>query len=674
MAALSLKKNTPSNAQDHDFHFVYYVIMSKLWLILVSMVLFIIGGVAYIFLAQKIYEAVATIQVDQSGDKVVKMNQVADEDFKDEDVLRTIEANLERRSLLIRTLKRPEFKNNPFLKDLVARVDDSSSEDDLEKLSRKITAELRRDTRLIDVTVDFPDPATAQNLANGLVDEFIHEMVETQAGMSEQANEFLVSEAERLQKKLSATEFELQQFKGLAELHARIDSQLKTIDALNQVYLEKHPKMIEGRALLKDLETQFLQELQEKYPSMIPEQPKTDADFRQILSSEESRYNVLQQDLTSDQDVYSSVVQRLKETDVTKSVQTVSVRLVEKAGLPYLHVWPKKLYILLAAVILGVIAGVGLAFFLVGLDSSFQRVDDAEEFLERAALAAIPILDPKREAKRLHRGSPVESNGTGELGGGLSRFWKFSNFKQDVPLVLLHHPSSLVAEGFRNLRAVLKLMGKKDDRRTFLFTSAIAAEGKSFVSSNYAISLAQDGEKVLLIDADLRRPTIHTIFGIKSNTAGVTELLSGTAPLEALVHKTEVENLDLLLAGSISPNPSELLSDGFSELIKAAGKTYSRIIIDSAPILAVSDTLLIAGDVQTICLVVRAGRAPRHAVRQAILLLEKSEAKISGFILNCVPLRSGLGYNSHYYYYQSGNKYGNAYGSEVRSTAGATNS
>ena len=213
-------------------------------------------------------------------------------------------------------------------------------------------------------------------------------------------------------------------------------------------------------------------------------------------------------------------------------------------------------------------------------------------------------------------------------------------------------PEGPTAEAFRNLRAALSLLGPEVERKVFLFTSALPTEGKSFSSANYALALAQQGHRVLLIDGDLRRPSLHKIFRYEGDAApeqkeeesrGIVDYLIGEVDLQAAtrpVYASDVDpdgnsfterntirtamggQLSVLAGGQRAPNPAELLSGPtFGQLVAEASRLFDRVVIDSAPVLAVSDTLLMTPHIQTVCMVVRAAKTPRNAVRRALSLI-----------------------------------------------------
>jgi Mrp family chromosome partitioning ATPase len=319
---------------------------------------------------------------------------------------------------------------------------------------------------------------------------------------------------------------------------------------------------------------------------------------------------------------------------------------------------------------------VGLAFVFGAdaLDRSIKTVDQAESSLGLPVFAAVPETTDEGPLSRLKRKS--------------RRAFGSSNYR-----VVVETPESPAAEAFRNLRAALALLGPEAERKVSLFTSALPNEGKSFTSTNYSLALAQQGYRVLLIDGDLRQPTMHKIFrfpSAKNNSdedsqPGVIDCLLGEEDVASAarrisaaeiqivdenlavtgnIHTATGGQLSVLAGGRRSPNPAEILAGPFfGRMIAEAGALFDRIVIDSAPILAVSDTLLMTPYVQTLCIVVRSAKTPRQAVRRAISLLAKSGIRPAGLVLNRLRRRGGLGY----YYYYSSHGYGKEEGAYSRS-------
>ncbi len=455
-------------------------------------------------------------------------------------------------------------------------------------------------------------------------------------------------------------------------------------------YKEKHPKMMAARASLSEARDSLRRAVIAQ-PAMLRnaiDQAKiNEKNFQEALQEQQGAavalnraaigYQELARQAETDRALYESVLRQIKAIDLTKDVKTNAVSIAEKATGSHAPVSP----IPSKAITLGLLGGlaVGLAFVFGAdaLDRSVKTVDQAEATLGLPGLAAIP-----------------ETKGGEEKEGRKDR-------KKDVAREAAKYrlvdeaPSGPIAESFRNLRAALSLLGPEADRKVFLFTSALPNEGKSFTSANYALALAQQGHRVLLVDGDLRRPSVHKVFrdpaGGKNEHPGIVDYLVGAVELKnavRLVATVDPElvgsarfrstpakpgQLFILAGGQRAPNPAELLSDDcFKGLVKEASSFFNRIVIDSAPILAVSDTLLMVPHVQTTCMVVRAAKTPRNAVNRALTLLSATNVRPAGLVLNRLPRRRGAGY---YYYYAShgygvgGGSYGDDYGRSTRTAS-----
>jgi Mrp family chromosome partitioning ATPase/capsular polysaccharide biosynthesis protein len=440
-------------------------------------------------------------------------------------------------------------------------------------------------------------------------------------------------------------------------------------------YKDKHPKMMAAKAALAEAK-QKLREAVLAQPALMRnaiEQIKaTEASLQQALQAQQGvavnlnrtaiGYQELARQAETDRALYESVIRQIKETNLTKDVKANAVSVIEHSSLPTFPVSPRPTKTILLGLLGGFAVGLVFVFGLDALDRSIKTVDQAESTLGLPVFAAVPDTTDEGPVSRLKRRSKAFGS---------------SNYR-----VVVETPESPAAEAFRNLRAALSLLGPEADRKVSLFTSAVPNEGKSFTSANYSLALAQQGYRVLLIDGDLRRPNMHKIFRFpdakKRNNSGedtppgVTDCLVGEADLASaarVIPAGEIQLVDesieltgkiltatggqlsVLAGGRRAPNPAEILAGPFfGQLITKAANLFDRVVIDSAPILAVSDTLLMMPHVQTVCIVVRASKTPRPAVRRAITLLAKSGIRPAGLILNRLRRSRGVGY---YYYYAS---------------------
>jgi succinoglycan biosynthesis transport protein ExoP len=438
-------------------------------------------------------------------------------------------------------------------------------------------------------------------------------------------------------------------------------------------YKDKHPKMIAAKAALAETKDKLRQAVLAQPPllrSAIEQIKATEASLQQALQSQQGvavnlnrtaiGYQELARQAETDRALYESVLRQIKETNLSKDVKANAVSVIEHSPLPNFPVSPRPTRTILLGLLGGLAVGLAFVFGADALDRSIKTVDQAESTLGLPVFAAVPDTTDEGPVKRLKRRSKAFGS---------------SNYR-----VVVETPESPAAEAFRNLRAALSLLGPEAERKVSLFTSAVPNEGKSFTSANYSLALAQQGYRVLLIDGDLRRPNVHKIFRFpnarnnsdEDSAPGVTDCLVGEADVASAARQIpagEIQLVDesieltenilaatggqlfVLAGGQRAPNPAEILAGPFfGQLIAKAATLFDRVVIDSAPILAVSDTLLMMPHVQTVCMVVRAAKTPRPAVRRAITLLAKSGIRPAGLVLNRLRRSRGVGY---YYYYAS---------------------
>ena len=457
-------------------------------------------------------------------------------------------------------------------------------------------------------------------------------------------------------------------------------------------YKDKHPKMISAKASLADAKAK-LREAVLAQPAILRnaiEQSKgTEASMNRALQDQQGvavalnrtaiGWQELARQAETDRALYESVIRQIKETSLSKDVKSNAVSVIEHSPLPQSPVSPRPTRTILLGLLGGLVAGLAFVFGADALDRSIKTVDQAENTLGLPVFSAVPETTDEGPVSRLKRRS--------------RRAFGSSNYR-----VVVETPESPAAEAFRNLRAALALLGPEVERKVSLFTSAVPNEGKSFTSANYSLALAQQGYRVLLIDGDLRRPTLHKIFRFPStknnsdedSAPGVMDCLVGEADVASAARQIpagEIQIVDenvavtgniltatggqlsVLAGGRRSPNPAEILAGPFfGRLIAEASTLFDRIVIDSAPILAVSDTLLMTPHVQTLCIVVRAAKTPRQAVRRALSLLAKSGIRPAGLVLNRLRRSRGVGY----YYYYASHGYGKEEGAYSRSYGGGS--
>ena len=657
----------PHDALKTDVRVVLEVLRSKALLIAICTAGALLLAFLYTLFTPRVYSAQTVIQIEQEEQKVVKIEGIKSEDLKSLEALKTFEQNVTSPEVLLRVIHNPELRNDPtFLPDVERKSDNA-----LQKaLARHIDAKLRRGTRLIDITVDHPSPVMAEKIAKLLVQEFVRWNFEAQRDAAEVARRFLLDEGTRLRAKLEQSEQALQSYKEQNEAVSLEDRQNITVEKLKELnlrvttakaerlklesdyaettsgnyrspdellnipaiantpavadlrksisekeahlatlkerYKSGHPKFIEAASELENLrmalERAILKArdvLGSSYQAAVLTEGKLDKALRQQqkaaleLNKISIPYEVLARDTEADRALYNSVLTRLKETDVTANLAQNSVRIVARALLPDQPVSSKRNLALALGLLMGLACGSGIA--LVS-NRSLNTFHQAEALLGVRSLSEIPRLRASR--------------------------------REVKPALLEHDPAA--EDSFRNLRSSLLLIQQAKSRRTLLFTSAHPGEGKTFCAMNCAISFAQLGLKTLIVDADVRQSDLAQWFFPE-------------APPTGRILRTDVPNLSAVFADKADANSQEFLPGlTFQQLMRHAAGRFDRIVVDSAPVNLVSDTLLFARHVESVCLVIQAGKTPVEDVIRAAQRLSEAGAAPVGFVWN--QARSARGY------------------------------
>jgi succinoglycan biosynthesis transport protein ExoP len=408
---------------------------------------------------------------------------------------------------------------------------------------------------------------------------------------------------------------------------AQLNNQAKEVDAQIQAELRKVSSRLRGDYLASLQREQMLREAMEKQ--------KQEANK---LNESAIEYSILKRDLESNRTLYEGLLERLKEAGVTAGLRSNNFRIVDAARKPMIPAEPNIPRNLTFALALGLTTGIGLAFVLEGLDNTVRTPEQAQAISALPSLGMIPL------------GSLI-----GEVGGPRLAV---TTSKETVELVTQARPQSQMAESYRALRTSLLLTSLGAPPKVILITSALPQEGKTTTSLNTAIVLAQKGSRVLLIDADMRRPSVHKALGMGPRT-GLSNVLTGNAQLHnAIVRSTLIPTLYILTAGTPPPNPAELLaSANMRDVLNELREQYDHIVIDTPPTLSVTDAVIVSTSADSVVLVIRSGQTTRQALRRARDLLVRVNARIAGVLLNAADLKSA----DYYYYYEYRGKYGDRY-------------
>lgn len=344
-------------------------------------------------------------------------------------------------------------------------------------------------------------------------------------------------------------------------------------------------------------------------------------------------YTLRQREFESSRTLYDSLLQRLRAAGIQAGLESLEIEIVDQALAPANPTLQSQTTIILTTLVFSLFGGIVIAFLLESLDTGLRSIAEVEAITELPALAIIPRS--RRPASEMPSGMSVAQ----------------------VNLGVLTMPKSQFAEAFRSLRTSILLATVPHPPRFVLFTSATPSEGKTTCATNLACILAQRETKVLLIDADLRRPSIHHRFGLNGKI-GLSTVLTGASSLEEAAQQVaDVPNLDILPSGPVPPFPTEMLSsEGMQQLLEKAATKYTHIVIDSPPILSVTDGVILGRQADATVLIIRHGKTSKHVVRRARDLLIRSGIHVTGFVLNAVDINSPEYYG---YYGYSGYSYAN---------------
>ena len=734
-----------------DVKRILSTLFERLWVIGLCVALGAVGTIAYLARAPRIYEASTVIKVDPNQPRILDLPGIIQEDYRGpmlEPKLKEIKQTLLSRTLLVSVVETNKLATDPrFLSPLPDTPPDKSRL--AVRLSRMIDVALPKDNGLITVTVGSQNPELAAQLANSLASELIRQNTESKEELLNKVEAKLREMAQSLRKEREAQEQVLQPYReksaSLASQHedmvlelreanqklteasfrrlrleadysevqklgTNVDALLRlpsisadpgviaartglsqkqlAFDNLKRRYKSKHPKYIEAEnetaGAARMLATAVLdasQSVQSAIESSKTTEQALQKQFDDLQNAarnvnmklNESTNNFLTREIELERTIHDKVVQRLKEASLTSDLFYHPITVFQAAEVPLRPSKPNQIKISVAGILGSFILGVVLVLALGLVDTSLKSLEETEQTMNLPVLSTIPRIRSLAPGR-----SQIVMNEVGVASG---------------------------AESFRCLRTSISVLGKDKELRSILFTSALPAEGKTFCALNYAVSLAQQGLKTVLIDCDLRRPLLtESVPCEKRDGPGLAEYLrlqvgntepkyspkaqrtdadlsfselrtkrrgEGTSsqgakpastqressvsvePLssESVIQKTETENLYFVAAGKAVANPSELLAQpALGQLLSELLRKYDRVVVDSAPIFGVSDTMLIANRVHGVCLVIRANRTPRKAATRAVEMLQRIEAHILGVALNGhVTSRLG-GYAADPYY------------------------
>ncbi len=577
---------------------------------------------------------------------------------------------------------------------------------------RRYDVAIGRQSRVITLSFDAYNPKLAAEVANAVADEYITWSMDTRLQGVSTAKEYLRKRVQEAEANLRKSETEYQQYlsthkiislddnKGNITLDRTVELNRQLVELQNQrraaeavfnrskevgpddlpevindatvqsltrelgrqkqelanlsaKYQPTYPAVKQVQEQIKQLETQLVEQkakIVKNIETRYQVARKAEDDLKNALSQskgeailqnrEATDLNLLKQKVEANRKSLDDLSQRLGQAEIESEFRPSNIRKIQKAEIPISPVKPNKVLNIGLSLLIGLALGVGLAFFLEYLNNTINTAEDVERIVQLPALGGIPSLQSLAKNKMLGAVNGKKSTALAQLNN---------------ELLSDHEPISSFAESYRALRTSLLLSSAEHAPRTMLITSSHPAEGKTTIVANTAISLAQTGARVLVLDADMRRPRCHKILSLK-NDAGLSTYLSRDIKLENVIQEHEIPNLYVMPAGPVPPNPSELLSSvKLRYLVAELQERFDHIIIDSPPVIHVTDALIISPHVDGVVIVVKSGQTPREAVLRSKQALADVNAKLFGIVLNCVDLdKEGYYYyNYKYSYYHS---------------------
>lgn len=690
---------------------VWHIILKRRWYIISTVILITTLTTFTSLRATKIYQSVGRIAIFHENSDPLGFNKTPDysDDFDYGVTLDTEVKILTSDKLAVETAKKimPDTApSRPATNSLTEAPQVSPQQRALaNRIRGGLSAVVLPRTRIVELRFEDRDPKFAMKAVNAIIDTYIEQNIKTKFEATEHTSSFLSKQLTDMQLKMETAQEKLVRYEKengiigiddktniitakLAQLNAELtaaeserikkESEYRMaagnggssevtpgsngVDMLTQLrekegdlrvrYAElntqfgpSYPKVAEVRSQLTQIQAQIEEERKHQtsrsfsdYQVALHREQMLRAALNQQkreandLNEKAIQFGVLKHEAESNRQIYESMLQKLKEAGVSAGLRSSNVRVVDSAQLPSTPIKPNVPRNIWLAFFLSIGTGVVLAFVREGLDNTINTAEQAHAVAGLPSMGIVPFGQMEGEKKRA---LPLLAAAA------------VANGRSGLELVSHVRPQSQIAEAYRSIRTSL-LLSAATPPRVILITSALPQEGKTMTSVNSAIVMAQKGQRVLLIDCDLRRPSVAKSLGVNAR-AGVSTVLTGRDSLEsAIVAHPQVANVFVLPSGPIPPHPAELLaSEQMRTLVDQCRERFDHVIIDSPPVLSVTDAVILSSMADSVMLVLRAGKTTKQALRRARELLTYVGAPTAGMILNAV----NVGSPEHYYYY-----------------------
>lgn len=596
------------------------IIMQRRWIVFTFFTVLVITVLIGSLKQSPIYRATTTLRIERVSPRVLSIQEVAPmgsdyyaykDYYETQYKLITNPALLKKVAALLESLPAASSKKSAPLEKTLYNV---------------VSVTPIRNSQLVEIHAEDTSPEMAARITNTVAGEYINQNLERNIDASTEAAQWLSKKIAEQREKLKNAESALQKYREKYAINilpqvTRDENALENVmveyaklQALlanySERYTDAHPEMIELKAQIASLKN------------------KIDGLGDVDMGDKTAEYRALEREVETNQRMYETLLARLKEIDLSGSLTVNNISIISRAEPPVKPVRPNVKLNIILAVIIGLVGGTGLAFFVDYLDTTVKSPEDIKEALGLRFLGGIPNMEERDELKK--------------------------------DKVVHLEPHSVVAEAYRAIRTeVCQSLARIEHAKALLVTSAEPKAGKTMNISNLGIAFAQNGNRTVIVDADLRRPQIHRIFNLDKQ-GGLSEYLSKDKNIDSIIKKTEVENLVVITSGEIPSNPAEMLDSGKIDLLfKELRQRFDFILVDSPPVISVADSIILANKLDGVIQIVRSGQAHISIISRAHEQLSHTKGEMLGAILNDVNV-----YHGDYYYYY--NKYYHYYGEDSR--------
>ncbi|MFH1093662.1 MAG: polysaccharide biosynthesis tyrosine autokinase [Candidatus Omnitrophota bacterium] len=603
------------------------IILRRRWVILTFFIVLLTTVIIGTLKQTPIYEATATLMIERKSPRVISVQEVSQmgtSDYYDyKDYYETQYKLIKSRSLLTR----------------VAELTGLSSEKDnhgVEKLLEIVNVIPIKSSQLVKISAEHSSADMAARISNTVAEEYIKQNLERNIGAANEAAQWLSERIDEQRQKLRDSEVTLQKYREKNNINIlpemtgddaveNIMAEYAKAQALfanySQRYTDEHPEMVELNAQINSLKNKI--------------QGLEDVN----LGDATMEYRVLEREVQGNKRMYEILLTRAKEIDLSGDLKVNNLSIIDRAVVPDKPAKPNIMLNIMLALIVGSVGGIGLGFFIDYLDTTVKTPEDIKEALKAYFLGAIPEMEEKDGLKR--------------------------------DKLVFYEPHSIIAEIYRVVRTeICQLIADREDVKAILITSAEPQAGKTITASNLALTLAQRQSRVVLVDCDLRKPQMDKIYKLDKEP-GVAEYLLGTIGLDSIIKDTEVENLKCVTSGKLPRNPAEIISiERMETLISELKSRFDFVIIDSPPVISVTDAVILANMADAFICIVRSGKALVKIALRVKEMLSRVKARDLGMILNRIKAHHGNYYNYYYskyhYYDQDTNNKGNIRGKDTK--------